>query len=703
VRVAAVAGRRVGHELLAAAVGGAAVDVAAALREAVSHNVLVVDDARAYAFRHALLAEAAYNELLPADRVALHRAYATALASHPEWATTAAAGAGELAQHWVLARESVRALASSVAAAQAAAETFAFSEAHALYEQALELWEEALQADEGQGYERAELIRRAADAAVLAGATARAIDLLRTALGLLDTEDQSARAAMLYERLARLLAESGDTEASLAASRTASGLMPTEPSAERAQVIGGEARALLLAGRNRQASERAQDALEVARAACARREEGYALNTLGASLGRVGQVDRAVPLLEEALAIAQEVGSLEDMRRAYNNLTAILVAYVWDPDRAATVALEGAARLDELSYAGGASLLRSRATGVLLDAGRWAEAEELARALLASTTESHTAWQANYVLGKTALYRGDFAAAHLHLDKAEALWSNSSQADYRAQMGMARAELAIAEGRLRDGRVVVQDTLQLLEGSEIHHYLLRLVSFGLRVEGDGLRASARSRQDRRERGEALIARARGIGDGHGSGTVQATKQDRATQALCEAEWTRIQGLNDAGAWEAVLDAWSTSEPHECAYARFRQAEAQIAAGAKDMGVIVLRQAFSQAAALGAGPLIAQIEAIARRARIRLGTDSGNEPAPAPENSTVLTRREIDVLALVAAGHTNREIAATLFMSEKTASVHVSRILTKLGVSNRAQAAVIGDRLRLLHEDDRSSG
>jgi DNA-binding CsgD family transcriptional regulator len=196
-----------------------------------------------------------------------------------------------------------------------------------------------------------------------------------------------------------------------------------------------------------------------------------------------------------------------------------------------------------------------------------------------------------------------------------------------------------------------------------------------------------------------MARARAIGAGEGSGPARATRQDRAMQALCEAEWTRVQGSHDDAAWTAVLDAWSTSEPHECAYARFRQAEALIAAGTKDDGVTVLRHAFSEATALGAGPLLAQIEALARRARIRLATGSPVAGAPASRNGTVLTRRETDVLALVAAGHSNREIADALFMSEKTASVHVSRILTKLGVSNRAQAAVIGHRLRLLPDDE----
>jgi len=103
VRVAAVAGRRVGHDLLAAVCARDAADLVAGLREATFHHVLVADPDGAYAFRHALLQEAAYGELLPGERVSLHAAYAAALAAHPEWAAASAGAAGELAHHYAAA------------------------------------------------------------------------------------------------------------------------------------------------------------------------------------------------------------------------------------------------------------------------------------------------------------------------------------------------------------------------------------------------------------------------------------------------------------------------------------------------------------------------------------------------------------------------------------------------------------------------
>ena len=86
----------------------------------------------------------------------------------------------------------------------------------------------------------------------------------------------------------------------------------------------------------------------------------------------------------------------------------------------------------------------------------------------------------------------------------------------------------------------------------------------------------------------------------------------------------------------------------------------------------LRAAHAVAVRLGAGPLRWEIEALARRARIRL-TATEPEPAPAPVRPYGLTDREADVLRLLAAGHTNREIGRQLFISPKTASVHVTSI------------------------------
>jgi len=170
----------------------------------------------------------------------------------------------------------------------------------------------------------------------------------------------------------------------------------------------------------------------------------------------------------------------------------------------------------------------------------------------------------------------------------------------------------------------------------------------------------------------------------------------------EAELARLQGRNDAELWAATAKAWERlGEPYPTTYARWREAEALLLGGVGREGVEPsLRAAHQTASKLGAAPLRAEIEALARRGRLNLGTDAATTPPPAPQPPSPLDRlgltaREQEVLALVALGRTNRQIAETLFISPKTATVHVSNILGKLGVRGRVEAATIAHRLGII--------
>ena len=172
----------------------------------------------------------------------------------------------------------------------------------------------------------------------------------------------------------------------------------------------------------------------------------------------------------------------------------------------------------------------------------------------------------------------------------------------------------------------------------------------------------------------------------------------AARATWDAERTRLAGPGDPDAWHAAAKAWQDlSCPHRAAYAWWRQAEAQLDAGQPAAAAAgPLRAAAGSAD--GHAPLLAAIRALAERARIPLqpeeapaGTASPRAPAPYG-----LTGRELTVLRLLAAGRTNAEIGAELYISPKTAGVHVSNILRKLGVSGRVQAAALAERAGLLH-------
>ena len=179
------------------------------------------------------------------------------------------------------------------------------------------------------------------------------------------------------------------------------------------------------------------------------------------------------------------------------------------------------------------------------------------------------------------------------------------------------------------------------------------------------------------------------------------RRPRAIEALCQAEWSRLQGTSSATLWAAAVVACEQADQLQLRpYARYRQAEAMLAAEADRVAVAgVLREAHTAVVAMGARPMQLEIESLAARARIPLGPEAspsaGRTPGATGGDRSRLSMREVEVLSLVALGRTNRQIAAELFISEKTAGVHVSHILDKLGASGRTEAAAIAHRLHLV--------
>jgi DNA-binding CsgD family transcriptional regulator len=170
---------------------------------------------------------------------------------------------------------------------------------------------------------------------------------------------------------------------------------------------------------------------------------------------------------------------------------------------------------------------------------------------------------------------------------------------------------------------------------------------------------------------------------------------RAYRLLSEAEQRRRDGAAAVPAWREAVHAWEEAgDVWPLAYARFRLAEALCEDGDRSTAVVPLRAAAAAADALGARPLLDDVQALARRAR--LGLDEEPVPEVVDEDRVPfgLTDREREVLALVAAGRSNGQIATALFISPKTASVHVSNILAKLGVGGRVEAAAVAHRMGL---------
>ena len=689
--VTACAGARVPHRLLSATAGLPERELEDAVREAVTHHLLVRSGDDAYAFRHALLGEAVYADVLPGERARVHAAIARALTETPDLASEGAAvAAAELAHHWKAAHELGEALAASVDAGRAAARIAAYPEAQRHFEYALDVWDRVEGAEDRAGMDRIDLTRHAAEAAHGGTDRERAVALARDAAARVDAERDPVRSGLVHERLGRYLWVMGRNDEAAAAYHEAVATLPAEPpSAERARVVAAEGQLLMLDGSVHASIARCEEALAVARAVGADAEAGQALNTLGCCRSSLGEHEAAEACLREALAIALDLQLPDDVGRAYVNLSDC-VDQAGRIDEAAQIALDGLEPGPSLGLGTGyRAMLLGEAAQRRLRTGHWDDAEHLARQAIAVRASGLAEAVAHGTVAQVAAARGDPAAARAGFAHARARLKTGA-AMYNLPVDVGMAELELAAGRAGAARDAVTDALARSEGQEYPFYTARLHWVGVCVEAE-LAEAARARFDAPAEHDAR-ARAADVAE-RIAGQVAATAPTPAPElvlyaALCTAELTRVANAPDPAAWdEPIARADALEIPAAGAYARRRQAEAALALGERHRAAEPLRAAAATAARLGARPLLEEIHALARRGRVDLAaTDTA-----AADDDLDLTARERDVLRLVAAGRTNREIGAELFISPKTASVHVSRILRKLHVRGRVEAAAFAHR------------
>jgi ATP/maltotriose-dependent transcriptional regulator MalT len=701
-RVAALAGRRVGHGLLAAACELDQAELLPALREAVEHHLLIADaDGDAYAFRHALVQEVVQGDLLPGERGQLHATLARALTAHPELAGgTPAQTAAELAVHWYEAHDLVQALPAAITAGEAAEQALAFAEAQRHFERALDLWDQVPDVAARPPLDRAGLLGRAAQAAYLAGDLERAITLVRAALANVDAAAEPVLAGLLAERLGWYLSLSGSPEA-LEVYQHAVDLVPAKPpSAARARVLARQADTLLMASQVHAGRTSAEDALAVARLAGARREEGWALLTLGTALGVLGERDAGLAHLRQARRIAQELGDVELLPLTFIYLPQTLDAAGRLTDALAEV-LEGMAAVRRLGLDRSRSgFLAAYAGGLCFRLGRWDDADRYSlNALATARIPSMPAIHARIWRAQLNIERGEFASAVHLLDEAEQRFAHHRTPQFAGYFAD-RAALAIWQGQLDDARAAVREGLDWLAGAEEEEYFLYLLTLGLRAQADyaeqarARRAPAEAETPQRA-GAALLTRLRQLIDQAAAPNPETAAHGR----LGEAEATRLDGRSDPECWAAVAAAWDQlAQPYRAAYARWRLAEALLTQhGARAAATTALRQAHEVTRRLGAAPMRREIERLARRGRIELTEPpAADQVTPTrPADQFGLTPREREVLTLVADGRTNPQIAQVLFISARTAGIHVSNILAKLGVATRGEAAAVAHRSGLV--------
>ena len=698
-RTASAGGLRTGHALLAAVTGLADDALSGVLRPAVAANVLTADD-DGYAFRHGLIREAVLDDLLPGDRTRLHTRFAEALL-----ADTGLVPAGraviEQAHHWYAAHDTTMALVSGWRAAGQAGRALAHAEQLTLLARVLELWDKVPDAEQRIRASQLTVLEHAAGVAKTAGEYQRGAAFASAALTEIDPAAEPVRAALLLETRALLRRRSGADDV-LADMQAALDLVPAGVAdAARARVLVGIASLARRPGGSR-ASEAAGEALALARQAGDAATQSAALHELAIIQSQSGNDTAALEMLGLARAVAGRAGAYEPLLHAVIDESHVLEG-MGEHEQAANVARAGIASAQDYGLARtSGSLLAVNVAEPLVSLGRWDEATEvIEHALALSPPQPDIRAALRQLAGDVAVRRGHLTGARESAAAARAALGTASyqnRGQYHVPLARLDIELSLAEGKPAGALAAAADAVGRLDLAGDPRYAWPLLAAGARAVTAAARAAGGKDSMPAARAADLLARLRALAAQMPAlGPVQL-----ANRLTFSAEALRAPGeSHGAAAGQAALAAFDDAavawerigQPYPLAVALLRATEAALAAGDRGAAAARLRRAAELADRLGAGPLLEEIGILARSARIVLGGDpAGQDPAPATPLG--LTAREFEVLRLVADGRSNPEIAAGLFISAKTASVHVSNILAKMGVAGRGEAAAAAHRLHL---------
>ncbi len=665
------------HELLAATSTLSEARLLAAARAAVASG-LIASSGDGYCFTHTLIRQVIYAQIIPGERRRLHRRLAGLLADRP------GSEPGLLARHWHLAGCPDRAAAAALLAARHAVSVRAYPEASKNYGLAIELanWLPAAGPD---------LLEEAAKAASWAGDPEQAASWASDAVAQSDAAAPVEKARRL-ERLGRYRWEMGDPTAAAEATELAMVLLEEEqPSQLQARVLAALATRRMLLGQADSALPLAARAVAVAQDTGADAVHAHGLATLGIIKAQHGDLDAGLADLHTAFTLACRAGSVEDTLRAAANRVYLLyragrlaeAIEVAQAGRSAVVTMGAPPTIT--------SGIGNNAAAALFASGRWTEADRLLAELVAESATNFTRYLQLLQL-ELAVGRGETERA---ADLSATLRKSPEDPRLIGPLHACLAEQALNTDDLAGAAVEVIDGLAALAGAALAEEEIRLLAAGARLAADLalLPSSARPR-DIPNGWEQLAAtfteKTRGIVAEHGEGQPDLA----AFGAMVAAEDARRLGRDTRATWRVAAEAWRTAGwPHREAYARFREAAAAIKAGRREQAIRALAACQDLAQELQATPLLTQARDLSQRARLAV---RAAKPARSAEPGARfdLTDREVEVLVRLVEGDSNRQIARALFISDRTVAVHVSRILDKLGVRNRTEAATVGARLGL---------
>ncbi|HEU0242826.1 MAG TPA: LuxR C-terminal-related transcriptional regulator [Candidatus Limnocylindrales bacterium] len=729
-------------------------DLAAGLAEALEHGFVIQEADERLRVRHELVARAVVTDLLPTQRPRYRAALAHAfedvpvVASHhwrtanrPAEARAAAFEAGRIALSLQAPLDALHALEIGLELPAGAAPAGDGTSADG----------GGFVADAARGSgERASLAaiaQLAAEAAAAAGRPARAAVYAESALSALGERKDRLQHAVIEARLGRYLLAAGDAQGATAALRKAADVVPPGPSVERARILALLAQERMLAAAFRDAERIAREAIDVAAAVgeAAEPEAVHALTTLAVANSYGDAPETAVDLLREALARAEAHGLIDEAMRASANLTHVL-ELLGRPGEAIDEAYRGiaAARDVDLGAVYG-NLLGGNAAGVLLEVGRWAECRELLLRAIDWSPSGSASVNAlvNLATLEIEAEAGEEATRLLGRVLVELETGGDEQLAVPAYQ--ATAAIAMWSRDLVDARRAAERGWSRLKGTEDWVAIARMAATSMEVEA----AIVAEALEKRRIGDVAASRER-------AGRILAEAETAVARALAEdpdrsddaearlatarAFHARLTGREDPAQWAAVAQQWQEiGQPYNVAMARWHQAEATMSGavagrdGSRLDARLVradAREPLSEAVAIAlqlhARPMLRELRELAGRALIQLPPEVDellDEPAPPSAtrlppaaspplaeaqpagaqgrgaggpggDSFGLSKRELEVLALISQGRTNREIGDRLFISQKTVGVHVGNILAKLGVSGRVEAAAVAIRLGL---------
>ena len=683
VGVIAVVGHDTVHDLLMRVAEVDADRLEVALHAAIDAQLVVVDrDTDAYRFRHALIGEVVYDELLPPERKRLHRRIADALADQPPHVLSRADRASELAFHLDRAGDHAGGVRGSAARRRRGRDRRTRGRAAPSRARARAV---GLRPGSPPRLQIAATVSgRRPNWRAARPATSAAADLAREAFRY---GAPPRGAAWGHERLGRYLWAAGHIEDCAAEFAAAAALLPANPGPEAAPVFAGLGQAELMLGHYDAAEARAQSVFELlTNAEADPLAWAMARRVVGIVVDHRGDPARGVDLCREAVETAPS--ALTRMLAMLYLGVALLDAGAYQEAINEMLDAAAEARLTGLDRSFGGYLDALAAEG-LIRLGRWSEADTI----LAHSegTEAFPLGEMRLALAGAMLAsrRGDRDRAHALLAQAEA---GPVDPFHRWFLDRAAAEVHLALGEWAEAAAVAE---RALSGVATALWQARFVMYGTVAEVE-LALDARARREPFDP-DATAARLRGRIDAArdaakaGQGAEEAS-DCAAHLAHAAAAVTRLHD-SDPDAWAEAARRWAhLADPYWLATARVREAEAAAAAGATARAAETLREAHQLAARLAAEPLMTDIEAVSRRTRLSVEPPVVAVLEKAAIDQLGLTPREAEVLSLVAAGQTNRQIGEALFVSEKTASVHVSNILRKLGVSSRVDAAAVAQRL-----------